>query len=469
MSKRAVAENVHRAVNYWPCYGGGKETLWSRLASIGGRGWFAHDPSASGGVRASHPSLESVADFMREDTVGDYVNHEGVYLQLGKRTGALMGAFVWNTSRGQACGGIRLREYASAEDYLRDGLRLAIGMGRKSALAGLWAGGGKGVIAVDPSRPELCRDPFKRKQMFQDYGDFLSSLRGCYVAAEDAGLNVVDCDTVFSRTRFMTCIDVTKGGSGNPSVPTAAGVATAIEAALDFRSKSTVDGKTIAIQGAGNVARPLMQFLFNLGAKRIVASDIDPDTLERARREVVPTSKSQSFELRLASPGDLSILSEPCDVLSPCAYGACLTDNTIAALNCEIVVGAANNQLADPSNGDVRIGERGITYVPDFVANRMGIVNCADEFSGRVGRMGDHMADPIVSRHLVRGSDWENSVFNITQRVLAEAEAKGLTPGQAANEMADAMAEERHPIFPGRSRDIQASLRAEWIEGNESG
>ena len=66
-------------------------------------------------------------------------------------------------------------------------------------------------------------------------GDFLSSLRGCYVAAEDAGLNVDDCDLVFSRSRYMTCITQSLGGSDNPSVPTAAGVVTAMEAAVDFR------------------------------------------------------------------------------------------------------------------------------------------------------------------------------------------------------------------------------------------
>ena len=36
------------------------------------------------------------------------------------------------------CGGIRLWKYTRMEDYIRDGLRLAYGMGVKSALAGLW-------------------------------------------------------------------------------------------------------------------------------------------------------------------------------------------------------------------------------------------------------------------------------------------------------------------------------------------
>mgnify|MGYP007000055803 len=79
---------------------------------------------------------------------------------------------------------------------------------------------------------------------------------------------------------------------------------------------------------------------------------------------------------------------------------------------------------------------RNITYVPDFVANRMGIVNCADEAFGRVGTLGDHTADPAVSRHLVRREGkWENSVWNITAHVLRLAKERGVTPGQAANEL----------------------------------
>jgi len=50
------------------------------------------------------------------------------------------------------------------------------GMGQKSALAGLWAGGGKGVIHQPPNH----RDPAVRRDVFFDYGDFLTSLNGCY-------------------------------------------------------------------------------------------------------------------------------------------------------------------------------------------------------------------------------------------------------------------------------------------------
>ena len=65
-----------------------------------------------------------------------------------------------------------------------------------------------------------------------------------------------------------------------------------------------------------------------------------------------------------------------------------------------------------------------IIYVPDFVANRMGIVNCANEAYGRVGALGGdnplwYMDDPAVARHLER--DWENAIFNITKTVIGKA------------------------------------------------
>lgn len=130
-------------------------------------------------------------------------------------------------------------QYDSIESYMRDGLRLAQGMGRKSALAGLWWGGGKGLIAMHAASVQGER----RKALLEDYGAFLTSLRGCYIGAEDSGISVADVsvlflirssssfshltgnfvcapqvDVVYSKTRFTTCISPSLGGSGNPSV-----------------------------------------------------------------------------------------------------------------------------------------------------------------------------------------------------------------------------------------------------------
>jgi leucine dehydrogenase len=118
--------------------------------------------------------------------------------------------------------------------------------------------------------------------LFSDYGEFLSSLRGCYVAAEDVGLNVNDCDMVFAKSRYMTCISASLGGSGNPSVPTADGVRAAMRAAVTQLGKGSLQGKTVAIQGLGNVAIPLIHYLLEDGVGSIIASDINESKVNAA-------------------------------------------------------------------------------------------------------------------------------------------------------------------------------------------
>eukprot|EP00736_Rhodelphis_marinus_P001985 Rmarinus@m.22041 len=217
------------------------------LNDLGKRRAFAVYDRSSGSVVVSDPRLSSMKAFLENDDV-DYLGHEGIFLEVGKRSGSLLGAFLWKTVRGQGCGGIRLWPYETMENYLRDGMRLAIGMGRKSALAGLWWGGGKGVIARPPGSDFRSRE--FRDLIFRDYGDFLSSLQGCYVAAEDAGVCVDDVDVVFSRTRYTTCISPALGGSGNPSIQTARGVVSSMEGALEFIGAGSLEGKTVAMQGS---------------------------------------------------------------------------------------------------------------------------------------------------------------------------------------------------------------------------
>ena len=123
------------------------------MAAAGVRRGAIHFDAAAQRSVATHPVLQPLADWANNDEV-DHDAHEGAFLEAHP-SGALFGAFCWRTVRGQACGGVRLRPYETVDSYMRDGLRLAIGMGRKSALAGLWWGGGKGVIAQ--ARPARIR------------------------------------------------------------------------------------------------------------------------------------------------------------------------------------------------------------------------------------------------------------------------------------------------------------------------
>jgi leucine dehydrogenase len=143
-----------------------------------------------------------------------------------------------------------------------------------------------------------------------------------------------------------------------------------LEASVKFAlGRDSIEGLTIAVQGVGHVGYHLCKELRALGANLIVA-DIDPLKAERAQREfeaeIVPLEKIYSVE---------------CDVFAPCALGSALSDETIPQLRCKVVAGAANNQLAEPRNGD-DLFQRGILYAPDYAINAGGLMNVASEVTG---------------------------------------------------------------------------------------
>ena len=404
------------------------------------RFYFVWDPDALR-VVPSHPVLEPLARLLESDG-RDFDRHEGIFCQIAPETGVLQAAFVHRTCRGQGAGGVRFWRYDTVEDYLRDGLRLSRGMTHKNALAGLWWGGGKGVMARETGH---AGDSAVRRRIYEEYGEFITALQGCYVTAEDVGTAVEDMAAVFSRTRFTTCIPAELGGSGNPSVPTARGVVRGMEAALEHLAMGTLAGKTVAIQGLGHVGEPLLGFLREKGVARVVASDVDP-----SRAALADRFPGLDLEISIVPRGDLSILAEPADIVAPCATGGVLGPATIPRIRAAIVCGAANNQLEDPDQDDRLLQERGILYLPDFLVNRMGIVNCADEQFGFVD------GDSRIEAHL--GVEWDNSIYNLSLTILDEARRTGRTPAQVALDLAEERSFEFHPLWGHRGAAIIRSL-----------
>jgi glutamate dehydrogenase/leucine dehydrogenase len=421
------------------------------LAGEGVRRFFLVWDEERGEVRASHPQLEPLARLLGEDR-RDFDRHEGFFVQVAPDTGVLQGASVHRTCRGQAAGGVRFWRYDTVEDYLRDGLRLARGMTHKNALAGLWWGGGKGVMAIGTGQDET--DPAVRRRIYEEYGEFLTSLRGCYVTAEDVGTSMEDMAAIFSRTRFTTCIPPELGGSGNPSEPTARGVVRGMEAAVEFLGVGDLKGKTVAVQGLGHVGEPLVALLHERGVEKVVGSDIDPKR-EKILRERFP---KLDLTVRLVGRGDNTLLGEDVDIVSPCATGAVLGPETIPRIRAKIVCGAANNQLEDPERDDAALDRAGVLYMPDFLVNRMGIVNCADESFGYVD------GDPTFEEHL--GDRWDQSIYRLSLRVLEEARRTGKTPARVALDIAEKRSFETHPIWGHRGVQIIDSLVASgWAQG----
>jgi len=414
------------------------------------RGYLIYDAD-SRTLRGSHPIFHELGRWLL-DEVSDFREHEAIFFGIGPESRALMTVFLHTTRRGQAQGGLRRWSYTSMESLLKDGLRLSAGMTRKNALAGLWWGGGKGILAQDLTDGDL--DAEARSLAYREYGAFVSSLRGCYLTAEDVGTSPMDIGEVFRTTRFVTCIAPEFGGSGNPSGMTAAGVVCAMEAALDFMGMGELAGKKIALQGTGNVGTAMIPLLLERGAAGIVAAEISPERCTA----LLDSYAGHPLEIRLIRPGNLDVLAELCDVLAPAALGGVLNPKTIPQIRAKLVCGPANNQLLDETRDGTALEQHGITYVPDFVGNRMGIVYCGNEQYGYVN------GDPMVARHLDR--EWSGGIFKTTQRVLELAHSSGFSAVAAADHLADELAERSHPIWGHRARQIVESLVADrWERG----
>lgn len=268
---------------------------------------------------------------------------------------------VNSTVLGPAIGGCRMMDYEDDEKAIEDVLRLAEGMTYKNSLAGINHGGGKSVIIADPKMKE------GREALFRQFGKCLQSLAGTYYSAEDMGTSVEDVSYMQKETNYICGTSEENGGAGDPSPFTARGVFSAIQGALDFKFNSKdLNGKHVHVQGVGHVGEYLVKFLREENAT-VSISDINQENLARVSKE---------YECEVV---DLNqVYDTECDIYAPCAVGQTVNPDTIKRLKCNIIAGAANNQLLDASVYEL-IEEKGILYCPDFVINSGGVINVAGE------------------------------------------------------------------------------------------
>ena len=297
---------------------------------------------------------------------------------------------------GPAVGGTRRWRYPGDDAALTDALRLARGMSYKNAVAGLPMGGGKSVIIANG-------EPASRAELFRAHGRLVESLAGRYITAEDVGTSYEDMAFVRRETRFVA-------GLADPSPVTARGVLRAMMAAARHRwGTDDLAGRTIAIQGCGNVGIALAGQLAALGARLFVCD------LGAARAERCAAASGATVV-----PPD-TIYDLATDIHTPCALGATLNRETIPRLRCALVVGAANNQLASADDA-LRLARRGILYVPDYVANAGGVIDGARDICGwsqdRCGIAVD-------------------AIYDTTIALLRDAERDGITPAAAADGLAE--------------------------------
>ena len=291
-------------------------------------------------------------------------NHEQIVFCNDNASGLKAIIAIHNTVLGPGLGGTRMWNYATEADALNDVLRLSRGMTYKAAISGLNLGGAKAVIIGDAKKD-------KSEALMRKFGRFIENLNGKYITAEDVGTTTKDMEYVNMETKSVAGLPVSMGGGGDPSPVTAYGVYMGMKSsAKRAYGSDSLKGKKIAVQGIGKVGMHLVELISKEGAN-ILVSDINDESLKHA---------SSTYGATVVD-GD-SLYTQAMDIFAPCALGAVLNDDTISKLTCDIVAGAANNQLADEDKHGSMLSQKGILYAPDFLINAGGLINVYSEVIG---------------------------------------------------------------------------------------
>ncbi len=355
----------------------------------------------------------------------DYDDHEKVVECIDERRGLRAYIAIHNRNLGPALGGCRIWPYASRDEAITDVLRLSRGMTYKSAMAELPLGGGKAVIVANPKTD-------KSRDMLIAMGEFVESLDGAYITAEDSGTSVEDLETIGTRTKHVAGVNpkqLRDGSevSGDPSPSTAYGVFVGVVASVKHRfNTNDLAGIKVAIQGVGNVGKRLASFLADAGA-RVYVADLYPDAVN----DLADAVDVISVDLNEIHKLDV-------DVFAPCALGGFINEQTLGEIKAPVIAGAANNQLANPAMGGLIVQSRKL-YAPDYVINAGGIIDIFYERSCY-----DHER---VTHHIERIGDNLEEIFMLAKET-----------GQPTQLITDKIAESRFACHLEHSRKISSSM-----------
>lgn len=268
---------------------------------------------------------------------------------------------------------------------LREVSALAMLMTWKCALLGIPYGGAKGGIAIDPSRysvGELERITRRyTSELIKDIGPSVD------IPAPDMGtsaremawmMDTYSVNVGHAVPGIVTGKPISVGGSRGREMATGRGTMIAVREALAERGKSLA-GSRIAIQGFGNVGGAAALLLHQAGAK-VIAVSTGAGGVYAENGLDVPALKSFAAQNHRSLKGfpnampisNAQLLTLPCDVLIPAALENQITEDNANQIQAAIVAEAANGPTT--LEADRILEARGITVLPDILANAGGVV-----------------------------------------------------------------------------------------------
>jgi len=284
-----------------------------------------------------------------------------------------------NDARGPYKGGIRYHPEVTVDEVTA----LAMWMTWKCAVADIPYGGAKGGVCCNPK--EMSKGELER--LTRRYINALLDVIGPYrdVPAPDVYTDsqtmawIMDTYSQFKGYSVPECVTgkpIILGGSEGRNEATSLGVVIcAREAARSLGMK--VKGATVAVQGFGNVGWNAAKIAHDLGCKIVAVSDsrggihseegLNPYEVNEHKQKsgsVINYEGSRNMT-------NEELLEVKCDILIPAALENAITSDNASRIEAKIIVEGANGPTTPEA--DRILFERGVTLIPDILANAGGV------------------------------------------------------------------------------------------------
>ncbi|WP_031469001.1 Glu/Leu/Phe/Val family dehydrogenase [Sciscionella sediminilitoris] len=351
---------------------------------------------------------------------------EKVVVVSDRRTGMRGVLVIDNTARGVGKGGTRMAPTVTATEVSR----LARNMTWKWAAVDLFYGGAKAGIAADPTAPD-------KEAVLRAFARALhNEVPREYVFGLDMGLTEDDAAIIQDELGDRGAAVGTPAHLGGVAYDrlgvTGFGVAEAADAGAALIGLP-LSGARIAIQGYGAVGRAAAERFTALGATIVAVSTArgavhDPAGLDVAALGRAHDEYGDAFVSRigkaLATGTELFV---DCDVLVPAAVQDVIDEAAARMIKPKLVVEGAN--LPTSAQAQEVLAGRGVTVVPDFVANAGGVIAAAFAMDARYSgfRADTDQVFATISERLRANAG----------TVLEEAARAGGTPHQAGRRLAE--------------------------------
>jgi glutamate dehydrogenase/leucine dehydrogenase len=306
-------------------------------------------------------------------------------------------------------GGIRRHGFEDTErDVIIDGLNLSRAMSFKNIAAGIDFGGSKTTVHMD----ELDIENLDLMGFLAYSLDSLRTMTG-----PDMGFPIAMAD-VMNNNFSLNFTGGPEGPLGSTGTPTAYGTYMALKQAAKFKyGNESLDGLKVAVQGLGSVGWYMAKYLLQ---ENIELSIFD------LSEEVMDKLIAEFPDKKITKVDKDKILYENVDILCPCAIGGIFTDENIPKLNCDIVLGPANNQLKASSQVEEErlakvMEDNSILFQVAWWHNTAGVLCGAEEYINQKNASEKNLYETIDK--IVPTKTWDN---------LNKAKDLGITPTACA-------------------------------------